>query len=62
MISLMHIKKNPTFKPKHKTELIICPTTCGTGSEVTNISMIYLTKTKTKKAALMMNYLQITQC
>ncbi len=42
-------KENPTFKPKHKTELIICPTTCGTGSEVTNISMIYLTKTKTKK-------------
>lgn len=37
------------FKPKHKTELVIVPTTCGTGSEVTNISMIYLTKTNTKK-------------
>ncbi|MFV0527697.1 MAG: 4-hydroxybutyrate dehydrogenase [Lachnospiraceae bacterium] len=37
------------FKPKHIKELVIVPTTCGTGSEVTNIAMLYLTKTKTKK-------------
>ncbi len=42
-------KVNPTFAPKHKTELILIPTTCGTGSEVTNIAMIYLTKEQTKK-------------
>ncbi len=42
-------KNNPTFTPKHNKELILIPTTCGTGSEVTNISMIYLTKEHTKK-------------
>lgn len=35
--------------PKKHTELIIIPTTAGTGSEVTNISMCYLTETRTKK-------------
>ncbi|MBQ0060048.1 MAG: 4-hydroxybutyrate dehydrogenase [Lachnospiraceae bacterium] len=42
-------KLNPTFFPKHIKELVIIPTTCGTGSEVTNIAMIYLTKENTKK-------------
>ena len=35
--------------PKKHTELVIIPTTAGTGSEVTNISMCYLTEQKTKK-------------
>lgn len=32
-----------------KYELLIIPTTCGTGSEVTNISIVNLTKIETKK-------------
>jgi len=35
--------------PEKATELIIIPTTAGTGSEVTNIAMCYLTETQTKK-------------
>jgi len=34
---------------KKKRELILVPTTCGTGSEVTNISILALTKKNTKK-------------
>ncbi len=42
-------KVNPTFAPKHNKELILIPTTCGTGSEVTNIALVYLTREQTKK-------------
>ncbi|MGI6169829.1 MAG: 4-hydroxybutyrate dehydrogenase [Christensenellales bacterium] len=35
--------------PEKTTELIIVPTTCGTGSEVTNISMLFLTEKQTKQ-------------
>jgi len=34
--------------PVKETELIIIPTTCGTGSEVTNIAMLYVTDKKSK--------------
>lgn len=37
-----------TIEPKQTKELIIVPTTCGTGSEVTNISILELTKYHTK--------------
>lgn len=36
-------------KPVKDKELILVPTTCGTGSEMTNISILELTKKKTKK-------------
>lgn len=39
---------NKTITPKQTRELIIVPTTCGTGSEVTNISILELTKYHTK--------------
>lgn len=39
---------NKTIEPKQTKELIIVPTTCGTGSEVTNISILELTKYHTK--------------
>lgn len=37
------------IKPVKNKELILIPTTCGTGSEVTNISILALTKKGTKK-------------
>lgn len=39
---------NKTITPKQTKELIIVPTTCGTGSEVTNISILELTMYHTK--------------
>ena len=36
------------FAPVKDKELILVPTTCGTGSEVTNISILELTEKKTK--------------
>lgn len=39
---------NKTIAPNQTKELIIVPTTCGTGSEVTNISILELTSYHTK--------------
>ncbi len=39
---------NKTITPKQTKELIIVPTTCGTGSEVTNISILELKSLSTK--------------
>jgi 4-hydroxybutyrate dehydrogenase len=40
---------NRDFESKKDKELIMIPTTCGTGSEVTNISILELTSINTKK-------------
>lgn len=42
---LFYTKK---ITPKKGRELIVVPTTCGTGSEVTNVSILELTKLETK--------------